>query len=233
MGWLGNFYGSMGRYYHARDNMDQAEHYYAKADRAGTNNANNIGTYGVLLLRTGRFEQALAQFDKALSIKGVEQRLRNMIRINRALAYFRLGNTEKALVALEDIHANMPCQRSYQSLGFIYTAAGMFDKAEPFNLAAVEYDPEDYVVLDNTAQMYIAMGRWDKARDYLARALEQRSGQSDILYHKGLIHEHDGEPDEAIACYEEALTKKMDALNDVTPEKLRARIAAIRSGAPQ
>lgn len=227
MSLIGNMFGGLGYFYHARSMPARAEQYYRTGMRFGGMSPKSEGAFGVLLLKQGKFHEAIERFEAALSDKNCKGQIRSLIRMNRAIAWFRTGNTERAVVALEDLHKNFKSLRVYQTLGYVYTAAGMFDKAEPYNLEACEYDPEDHVIQDNTGQMYLEMGQPEKAKGYFERAYAKKQF-SDVLYHMGLIAEHEGRPAEALEFYREALGKNMDALNDVTPEKLHERIDALR-----
>jgi tetratricopeptide (TPR) repeat protein len=224
---LGNFFGSMGYYNHMRSFPDKAEKYYRLGIKLGGMTSKSEGAFGVLLLKQGKFEEALERFESALSQKDCKGQLRSLIRMNRAITWFKLGQVEKSIIALEDLHKNFKSLRVYQTLGYVYTAAGMFDKAEPYNLEACEYEADDGVILDNTAQMYLDMGDYDKAKPFVEKAYQEKHF-SDVLYHMGLIAEHEGRLADALGHYREAMTKNMDALNDVTPAKLKVRIDTLR-----
>ncbi len=227
MSLIGDFFGNLGYYNHMRSFLGKAEKYYRLGMKYGGMSFKNEGAFGVLLMKQGKFDEALQRFDNALKSPACKAPLRNLIRMNRAITWFKLGNNEKALIALEDLHQNFRSIRVYQTLGYVYTSLKMYDKAEPYNLEAVEFEPDDHVILDNTGQMYLEMGEWEKAREYIEKSYAKKHF-SDVLYHMGLIAEHDELLDEALDYYREAMTKNMDALNDVTPEKLRARIGAIK-----
>ncbi len=223
---ISNFVSFFGYYNHSRGKLEKAEQWYRRAHKFGPMPPAREGTFGVLLLKRGDFEGAITQFDIALKDRGCKDNLRAMIRMNRAMAYFKLGDTQKALIALEDIHSNFKSLRVYQTLGYVYTAAGFYDKAEPYNLEAVEYEPDDPVILDNTGQMYLQMGEWDKAKEYCERAYAVKH-ISDVCYHLGLVAEHEDRVEDALAYYREALTKNIDALNDVTRDQIYERIFAL------
>ena len=227
MSLLGNFFGKIGYFNHLRRLPAPAEKFYRRGMKLGGMAPKYEGTFGVLLLKQGKYEEALARFNGALSSKACKRELRSLISMNRAITWFRLGQVDKAIAALESLQKSFKGLRVYQTLGYFYTAAGMFDKAEPYNLEACEYDPDDAVIQDNTGQMYLEMGQYGKAKGYFEKAYAKKH-ISDVLYHMGLIAEHEGRPEDALAHYREAMTKNMDALNDVTPAKLRERIDAIR-----
>lgn len=227
MSLIGNFFGGLGYYNHMRSFPAKAEKFYRMGLKFGGMSHKNEGAFGVLLLKQGKFEEALQRFDNSLSKPDCKGQLRSLIRMNRSIAWFKLGQTEKALIALEDLHQNFRSVRVYQTLGYVYTALKMYDKAEPYNLEAVEFEPDDHVILDNAGQMYLEMGEWEKAKGYIEKAYEKKHF-SDVLYHMGLIAEHEDLLEDALEYYREAMGKNMDALNDVTPEKLNERITAIR-----
>jgi len=227
MALIGIFFGKMGYINHIRNYPVKAEKYYRLGTKYGGMSPMNEGTFGVLLLRQGQFADALEHFNRALSGKAVKPKVKSLIGLNKAIALFKLGQTDKAVAILEGLHKSFRSLRVYQTLGYLYVLQGAFEKAESFNQEACEYDPEDAVILDNNAQMYLEMGQFEKAKGYVEKAYAKKH-ISDVLYHMGLVAEHEGRPRDALAHYREALGKKMDALNDVTPEKLRARIVALR-----
>ena len=169
MSLLGNFFGFMGYFDHLRSRPSKAEKNYRKGMRLGGMSPKYTGTFGVLLLRQGKFEEACGLFDRALAGR-VKGDLRSLITMNRAIAWFRLGRVGEAVSALEELHKKYKSLRVYQTLGYVYTSAGMYDKAEPYNLEACEYDPDDAAILDNTGQMFLEMGRIEKAKGYFERA---------------------------------------------------------------
>jgi tetratricopeptide (TPR) repeat protein len=227
MSLLGNFFGFIGYYDHLRGMPSGAERNYRKGMRYGGMKPKYTGTFGVLLLRQGKFEEALGLFDKSLSGSACKGSLRSLVRMNRAIAQFKLGRAEEAVAELEGLHKSFKSLRVYQTLGYVYTSAGMYDKAEPYNLEACEYDPEDAVILDNTGQMYLEMGQAEKAKGYFEKAYAKKH-ISDVLYHMGVIAEREGRPEDALGHYREAMGRTLDALNDVTYDMLRGRIGALR-----
>lgn len=227
MSLIGNFFGSLGYYNHMRSFPTKAEKFYRRGMKWGGMNAKNEGAFGVLLLKQGKFDEALERFNSSLSQRDCKGQLKSLISMNRAIAWFRVGRVEDSVEALEELQKTFRSLRVYQTLGYVYTAAGMFDKAEPYNLQACEYDGEDGVILDNTGQMYIDMGDYNKAKPYIEKAYSKKHF-SDVLFHMGLIAEFEGRPQDALAYYREARTKNMDALNDVTPAKLDEKIEELR-----
>lgn len=222
MSLLSYLYGYRAYLAHSNGDLKKAEELYEKAFRGGCGSVKFMGTYGVLLMRLGKFEESLKYFDRALKANDVKNELRDMIRLNRAMVYLKTGKADRALVALEDLHQKKPGSRIYHSLGYAYILAGKLDKALAYNKEALEYDNEDFVVLDNMGQTYYELGDIPNAKLYFEKAYEQKQEQIDILYHLGLVREAEGDLAEALKFYRQALLYRPDALNDVTRPQLFA-----------
>ncbi|MDD3244108.1 MAG: tetratricopeptide repeat protein [Eubacteriales bacterium] len=233
MSLISYWYGYKAYLAHNKGDLQTADSLYKKAFDSGCASVKFMGTYGVLLMRLGRFDEAISYYDRALKANDVKENIRDLIRMNRALAYMRTQQLNKAIVALEDLHKKMRSTRVYQALGYAYIMAGQLDKALEYNKEALDYDDSDFVILDNMGQTYYEMSDMENARLYFEKAYEEKSDQIDILYHMGLIREQQGDLTEALKFFRQALLYKPDAVNDVTRPQLfaceRRMIDAIRA----
>jgi tetratricopeptide (TPR) repeat protein len=212
----GNVYGALGYYSHLRGDLAKAEKYYVKMMKYGCRDAKKVAAYGLVLMRKGEFQQAIDIFNQARSLHPSPD-MRSKIRLNRAVAYYKIGDYDRALKALENLQeADGPSERLYETLGYVYLMAGQLDKALAYNTEAVDYEDENHAILDNLGQTYMLLGQWDKAREYCHRAYEQRGNQVDVLYHMAQIELHDGNKEAARAYWEKAKAAPRSALNDVT-----------------
>ena len=98
--------------------------------------------------------------------------------MNRALAYFKLGQIEKAIVALEDIHK----KNWYAVTIATYIMAGEYEKAMEYNLE-VEYDDEDPVISKHGPASLCAMNT--KGPRYFEKAF--LLAEPGYTYHLSLI----------------------------------------------
>ena len=57
----------------------------------------------------------------------------------------------------------------------------------------MDYDDEDAVVLDNVGQYYQRTGDYEKAREYLGKALEIRPTQVDSMYYLAKVNQAEAE----------------------------------------
>jgi len=220
MGLMSYWYGYQAYLAHDKGNLQKAEALYKKAFDNGCGSVKFMATYGVLLMRLGRFEEALTYYDRALRANDVKPQIRDMIRLNRAMTYMKIDRVDKAIIALEDLHKKMRSARVYQALGYAYILTGDLDKALEYNLEALDYDDADFVILDNLGQTYVERGDLENARIYFEKAYKEKEEQIDILYHMGLLNEAEGNLTEALGFFRRALLYRPDAVNDVTRYQL-------------
>jgi len=219
MSFASRFHGSAATQYHRKGDIVHAEEEYRKAIAAGDNDPSRYLAFGVLLLQKGDIQEGIDILTKALAFP-MDARTKATLRANRALGYLLNGQSAKALAALEDLRENYPCALVYQVLGYAYIKTEQYDKALPYCLEAVEYDDQDTVILDNLAQLYIALERWDEAQKTLDQGFAIRKKQADMLYHQALCDLHRGDRAAALEHVKLAQTCPINALNDVSRETL-------------
>jgi len=222
MSLTGEIYATLGYFFHVRGNYEKAEPYYQKMMKFGSGDPKKVAAYALILMRNGDFNKAVEVFDLARTLDPSPD-MRNKIRLNRAMAYYKLGELDKAITALEDIKEKSgPSERLYETLGYFYIATGDLEKALTFNLEALDYEDENHAIRDNLGQTYMMMGDYENARLHCEKALELRPNQVDVLYHMAQIEQHDGNREKARDYWEKAKAAPRTALNDVTDAMLDA-----------
>lgn len=220
MSTFGNLIGLMAYQKHARGDLANAKLLYERAILKGMNKPERYAAYGVLIMREGNFDKAIELFNKAITLHP-SKLTRIKIRINRAIAYTKSGQYEQAKVALEDIHKKYRSVRVYESLGYFYVITND-DETEQYLLEAYEYDPDNYVILDNLCQYYLQKKDYEKAKQYGHKAHDADDNKSDNLYHLTKIYQHYGEMEKAKRYCEDLMGATITALNDISEEKRRA-----------
>ena len=220
MSLVANMLGRAAYFKHARGDIETARKMYVSAIEKGLDKAEYLGPYGVLLMGDGKFEEALEIFNKAIALKP-KQVLRIKTRINRAIAFTKLKRYEEAKAALEDIHKNYRSRQVYEVLGYLYVLIDD-ENAEKYLLEAYDYDPNNYVILDNLCQYYLGKEDYVNARKYGELAHEEEENKVDNLYHLACIEAHDKNTEKAAEYCEAMMLPKLSALNDVS-EQMRSR----------
>ena len=205
---------------------ERAMSLYQQSYEKGMRVPNIMLAYAVLLLRKGQYEKSrdlMREADKLPSIKKDEKQ---RLRVNFAICQWKLGNLDKAIELMESVSSDRKSSMIYGSLGFMLIEQGErdgnFDKALAYNMEAYDYDEDDAVVLDNLGQLHLRMGNRDKAKEFFARAHEEKPYQVDTLYYLAKLAHEDGQPDKALEYLDDALEGNFSALITVPREAVQA-----------
>ena len=108
-----------------------------------------------------------------------------------------MGDIDHAIGAMIELSKTYKNSTVYGSLGYMLIArgdkTGDYSEAKKFNDEAMDYDDEDAVVLDNVGQYYQRTGDYEKAREYLGKALEIRPTQVDSMYYLAKVNQAEAE----------------------------------------
>lgn len=184
--------------------------------------------YTILLLREGGAQEAELVKEilrKVEKCPGLSQQQKTEIHVNYAVAQYKLGHLPEAIQLLEASHQKCPCGSTYQTLGYLYVEAGDSEKGLPFDQAALEYDDEDPIVLDNVGQLYYRVLKDpEQAIGYFQKAIELKEGQIDTLYFLSRYDLEKGDKAAAREKLEKALNGRFSPLNYATKEKIQAEL---------
>ena len=188
--------------------------------------------WSVLLLRTGgeenwkKVKEMLAKAQKAPDIS--DQNRAELI-LNFAIAEYKLGNLDKAVELLERVHQKSPSGDTYGALGCLYIEQGNLEKAMEINNAALEYDDEDPIALDNMGQTYYRLLNDEEAAlPYFKKAHEIKPSQIDTLWFLSRYDVKEGKVSDAIEKLETALGGRFSPLNTVTKAKIEEELASLK-----
>jgi len=205
----------------SKGDMEGAIQLYQEAIDRGASKPIYILHYSVLLIRKGDYQKARELLVKYQKSAGLTAEQKVSWRVNYAACVYRMGELEKAIDVLERLHAINPCGMIYQTLGYLYVEAGDLEKAMSFNLAAIGYDEEDPVCLDNLAQTYYRLANdKEKAKTYFDKAYSIKPTQIDTLYFLAMYDAECGDLTAAKEKLDTALDGRFSPLNYATPEKI-------------
>ena len=200
---------------------------YAEAEKEGLREMGALLAYSVLLIRSGKFQEARELLVKIQKYPMNEDQRRQLM-VNYASVAYKLGNIEKGIELLERMHQKGPSGMVYETLGYLYVEAGDYEKAVSFNLEAYEYDDEDAITLDNLGQAYYRLGNdKEKAKEFFEKALEVKPGQIDTLYFLALYDIEAGDKEAAKAKLEKALEGRFSPLNYASREKVEQLLGTL------
>ncbi len=216
---------------HQKGDLQGAKAAYEALYAAQVMDPSYLLPYTILLLREDNPESAekvKAILRKVEKVPGLNQQQRTEVHVNYACAQFILGHLPEAIQLLEASHQRTPCGLTYQTLGYLYVEAGDAEKGLPFNEAALEYDDEDAIVLDNMGQLYYrVLNDKEKALEYFTRAHALKEDQIDTLYFLSRYDVENGDTAAAKEKLEHALEGRFSPLNYAKKARIQEALAAL------
>ena len=219
-------YAQRGNIAYMKGNEAKALDLLGKASRMrGALPQHQIG-YGFLLLKSGRLEEAEQVFRKVIAgRKTREDELK--AQVNLATAYWLKGNRAEAITLLEEVYQTFKTTMVYGNLGYMKILNGELDEALVLNLAAYEYNPDVKTVLDNLAQNYYMLGRYEEAVELYDTLMEKSPKYAESFYYHALTLKQLGRLEEARDQSIQDLDKKLALIPAVTREEVEQLAAEL------
>ncbi len=102
-------------------NEQEAARLYEECFNEGLNDARYVLAYAVLLIRSGQYQKAKDFLVKNQKAAGMTPEQRVNLIVDYSACCFRLGELDKAILKLEELHRKGPKSLIYQTLGYLYT----------------------------------------------------------------------------------------------------------------
>jgi tetratricopeptide (TPR) repeat protein len=181
----------------------------AAAYRDHPDSANVLLMYGSHLAREGRYDEAIALFDRLLLID------LGSTKAHRAIGqtYLLIGDFEKAAYHLATAEAQLPGHPD--TLAALAHARAALAQQSAEEVARLARDaaarPDDIQVLFALADALARAGRWGEALDRLEQAASRFPDDSRIWHRMAVIAAAAGEEDVAAAYYRHALERNAES----------------------
>ena len=158
-------------------------------------------TLGMINTGTGKYEQAIQNFNNALSTDVMNSEAHRGL----ARAYEYNGNLEQAESAFKRaIRLKPDYWEGYNGLGRFYHRLSKYEMALEQFRKVIEIAPENHLGYVNAGSMYIYIGEIDEARKKFERSLEFHKS-FEALANLGSIYYREGRYKDAALMYESAL----------------------------
>ncbi len=130
--------------YRAQRNGDTQEaiRLYEECFSEGLNDARYVLSYAVLIIRDGQYQKAKDFLVKNQKAAGMTPDQRVSLIVDYAACCFRLGDLDKAILKLEELHRKGPKSLIYQTLGYLYTEKYELSKKPDFAALARQQEEE-------------------------------------------------------------------------------------------
>ncbi len=220
----------IGRFYYARNDIRKTLAWYEKAYKTGAAAANDVISYGYLLLKTGDLERSEKIFNSVWNMK-LSNDEKMLLRSNTALVLWKKGQLDEAIALLEEVFSEFKTTTIYGSLGYLLILKGDLHKALEFNQEAYQYNDQNPVILDNLGQNYYLMGEYDKAREIYEKVMAKNPDFPEPYYNYGLVLAALGKKEEALEMMKKALNYNFTFLSTVKKEEVEKAMADLSENA--
>jgi tetratricopeptide (TPR) repeat protein len=224
---LSQIYAIMGNRRFAEGDIDSTSIWYKKALSRKDCKPKTRTSYGYLLLKSGRIEEADAILRETEKLK-LAPKDDFQLKMTYALVKWKSGNLDEAISMLEYVYNNYKCTTVYESLGYMYILKKDFHKALEFNLEAMDYNKDSNVINDNLGETYYYLGNYDKALEIYDLLIPKNPAFPEPYYHYGLILKTKGNIEKALDMFEKSLTFKQSFLSNLTHEDIAKEIENIK-----
>jgi len=185
---------------------------------------NNLG---VALANRGRFDEAMAHYQKAVKIKPDFTEAH----YNLGGVLLRQGRLDAAMAQYRKVLEIKPDDAgAHYSLGNVLANRGRFDEAIAEYQKALEIKPDHVEALNNLAAAFARLGRFDEAIAQYQKAVEIKPDYIKAHYNLGGVLAARSRFDEAVAHYRKALDLATQHNNLALADAARDKIAQYEAG---
>lgn len=194
---------------------EKAEEYLSKATKGDPEKAEYYMAYGMSLIKTGKSEKALAQFDKVIMDKNnkiVRENNKNAYR-GKGIAYYEIHDYEKAIEAFDAALAvNELYDLNVDILYYKGTAQekqGLYEEAyKTFCRIILEENVETGTIYAKKAEMEYYLDRPEEAIEDYNQAISLDSDNYELYFGNFFMLQEMGKEEEAKEVLDKALTIK-------------------------
>lgn len=183
--------------------------FWTKTVKSSQNSARAYNNLGTAYYNTGRYQDAIASYEKAIDIDPKFATACN----NLGAAYRNIGDDDKAISAFKKaVELNPDYAEAYSNLGVaLYAKSGLSEEVLMDLRRAIELNPNYAEAYNNLAGVLQAeFGRISQVEVLYKRAIELNPNYAEAYYNLGLFCDSSGLYNEALGYYKKAVGLKPD-----------------------
>ena len=171
---------------------------YEKAYKTGRASADITLTYGILLLRNAKPQDAVTIFNLIVMNPSYKKEIKNDAKQYRALAYFKLNNIQDAIEEAEEIFEDCKNTLSYGLLCYLKLATNApIDDVYALCKEAYEYNSDDRDICDNMTVAHIRKGEYNEAKEIVDNITKKFPAFIEGYYHAAVVYYKLGDKEKA------------------------------------
>ncbi|MBQ7063281.1 MAG: tetratricopeptide repeat protein [Firmicutes bacterium] len=182
-------------------------------------------SYGLDMLRDGRYQEGLDMMQRIVAMDNVQPLLLKYAEEDLALAYWKNGHLDNAIETMQMMESKYQIFSAdfYTTFAYFYIEAGDYEKALEYTNKALDKDATHGPAFDNLGQIEYRQGHLEEAETYFLKALDMKDTMVDSKYHLGLIYEAWGNTQAAAEFFSAAHKSRITGMNTVTREQVDAK----------
>lgn len=207
-----------------KGNSQEVLDFLGKAYKTGSAKASVVSTYGYMLLKHGRLDEAISIFTEQFNSSELSATEKFDVQANYALALWKKGQINEAISLLEKVIASYKNTNIYGSLGYLYNLNGNLDKALKFNLEAYDYNNTNGIILDNLGETYFLLSDFENADKVFKELMALNPKFPEAFYDYALVLEKMGDTEKCIEYLNKAMQFKPNYLSAITAEDIENKL---------
>lgn len=183
--------------------------WYERAMKTGKMRPQATLVYAYLLIRDGVLDKSERIINKTMFMykDKLTDEYRCASHLNLSIIKWKRGQLTDAIEELEEVYATgFRSTVMYGTLGTYYILNGQYARALEFHKEALEYNDSDHSIRDNLALNYYLCGNISTANEIYETLMDEDPKFLEPYYNYGMVLEHMGEYEAAMANYKMALT---------------------------
>ena len=167
-----------------KGNEEKAAAYFAKAAREPYAKPQHKHSYAFILMKSGKAAEAerLLRAELARTKPGTLVRMQTETHL--ATAMWLTGQREEAVEILAKLNEKYKNSTIYGNLGYFRLLLGQnLEETLEYNKEAYAYNDSDTTILDNLAQNYYLLGRYEEAAEWYAKVMERKPKYAESYYY--------------------------------------------------
>ncbi|MDD4688184.1 MAG: tetratricopeptide repeat protein [Eubacteriales bacterium] len=182
--------------------------------------------YAYIALRHGYIEESEKILKKVLF---QTRSVSNIVaaKSSLALVYWKRDDIDKAIELLEEVISSGANTNAYGSLGHMYNVTGDYEKAISLNTMALDYAPNDSIILDNYGTTLFKTGDIKGAKKIYKKLMDNNPTFPEAYVTYGDILASEGDKNGAKKMYKKALEANFTFMTTLTKEAIEQRIKGL------
>lgn len=222
-------YAQRGNMAYMKGDEEKAVEMLEKAYQTGRAHPQFMIGYAYLLSKKKEVKKAESILREILD-KPLPEPLRIQANVNLATVLWLDGRKDEAYELLAGLYPEYKTTQVYGNLGYFKLLRNEdLEQTLQFNLEAYDYNDDDLTIIDNLAQNYYFLGRYEEAREMYEKVMAKSPKSADSYYYYALTLRELGQLDEAREQIKLAQDKDLALVTTLSKDQIRSLMEELQA----